>query len=61
MEKKENNAQWLRDEFQEWIDSALLEVTKLKNTATKTEYDRLSEKESTLRMVKNKFEDLRYR
>lgn len=59
-DRKQNNSAWIVDEFTEWIDKAVAETHKLANTATKAENARLYEKECTLRMVKTKFEQLKY-
>ena len=60
MDRKMNNAIWIIDEFSEWLDKSILAISELKNKSIKTEYGRLSEKESTLRMVKKKLEQLKY-
>lgn len=55
-----NNATWIVDEFTEWIEKSVREVHNLRLNAPGHEGVRLQEKESTLRMVKTKLEQLKY-
>lgn len=58
--RKQNNSQWIVDEYTEWIDKAVQDVEKLYNDCNSSDKDRLYIKLNTLKMAKNHFDDLKF-
>jgi|GEM_PF-2538770 len=58
-DRKQNNSAWIVDEFTEWIDRAIRDIHELRFSAPDYEAIRLQNKESTLKIVKTKFEQLK--
>ena len=61
-DRKQNNSEWVIDEFTEWVDKAIDSVNDLcdKSDVCSAEYTRLLEKSRTLQMVKGKLEELKF-
>lgn len=54
-----NNSTWIIGELSEWLEKSIREIHNLRFDAFGSEGVRLQEKESTLRMAKNKLEQLK--
>ena len=61
-ERKQNNSEWIVNEFTEWLDKAIASANDLCDNADvySREYNRWLEKSRTLEMVKRKFEELKF-